>query len=155
MSTKPWSARECTAGTSQAAIQPEPVVYVYARIVEIRRVDEGDTVSYDATWTATRPSLIATVPLGYADGYPRNASNQGFAVVRDTVVKIAGRVTMDMIMLDVTDSTADVGDVVTMMGRGENGESIGAGELASLAEMSYYELLTGLRGRLDRYYIEG
>jgi len=136
-----------------AAIQPEPVVYVYARIVEIRRVDEGDTVSYDATWTATRPSLIATVPLGYADGYPRNASNQGFAVVRDTVVKIAGRVTMDMIMLDVTDAQAVAGDVVTMIGDPAAAQAaIDVASIASIAGMSPYELLTGLRGRLSRRY---
>jgi len=138
-----------------ADLDPEPVVHIHSRIVETRWIEAGDSVSYDATWRATSRRRIATIPMGYADGYPRALSNRAFALAKDGRLPIRGLVTMDMIMLDVTDSTADVGDVVTMMGRGENGESIGAGELASLAEMSYYELLTGLRGRLDRYYIEG
>jgi alanine racemase len=62
---------------------------------------------------------------------------------------------MDMIMIDVTDSKCDVGDVVTLLGAGEGAAQIGLAELASLAGMSYYEVLTGLRGRLDRYYSGG
>ncbi len=137
-----------------ADLHPEPVVHIHSRIAETRWIEAGDTVSYDATWRASRRSRIATIPMGYADGYPRALSNKSFALAKDGRLPVRGLVTMDMIMLDVTDSKADVGDVVTMMGRGENGDSIGADELASLAEMSYYELLTGLRGRLDRYYIE-
>ncbi|HXV15670.1 MAG TPA: alanine racemase [Gemmatimonadaceae bacterium] len=136
-----------------ASLQPEPVVYLRARIVEIRRVESGDTVSYDATWTADAQKLIATIPMGYADGYPRNASNVGSAVVGGNVVKIAGRVTMDMIMLDVTHTDARVGDVVTIIGDpAESGAPIDVASVASLASMSPYELLTGLRSRLRRIY---
>ena len=136
-----------------AGVQPEPVVYVRTRIVEIRNVEEGDTVSYDATWTARRASRIATVPLGYADGYPRNASNQGFAVIGKSIVKIAGRVTMDMIMLDITDTGASVGDEVTMIGdAGAADAPIDVASIAAIAEMSPYEVLTGLRSRLPRIY---
>jgi alanine racemase len=136
-----------------AAIQPEPVVSMKARIVELRWVEQGDTVSYDATWTASRRSLIATIPLGYADGYPRNASSVGLGVVNDKVVPIVGRVTMDMIMLDVTDSGAGVGDVVTMIGdpRASNA-AIDIASIAAFASMSPYELLTGLRNRIPRIY---
>ena len=142
------------SGTT-AAVQPDPVVFVKTRIVEIRRLEVGDTVSYDATWTADRPSLIATVPLGYADGYPRGASNAGSAIVRDNVVRIAGRVTMDMIMLDVTDTDAAIGDVVTMIGSAASGAPIDVASVAALANLSPYELLTGLRGRLRRTYRGG
>ena len=136
-----------------AGAQPEPVVYMKTRIVEIRKIQEGDTVSYDATWTARRPSLIATVPLGYADGYPRNASNEGFAVVGGTIVRIAGRVTMDMIMLDVTNANANIGDEVTMIGDPSvTNAAIDVASVAAIAGMSPYELLTGLRGRLPRMY---
>ena len=136
-----------------AALQPEPVVHVKARIVEIRNADEGDTVSYEATWTARRPSLIATIPIGYADGYPRNASNEGFAAIGKRVVRIAGRVTMDMIMLDVTDAGASVGDVATLIGDPvKTGAPIDVASVAAIAGMSPYELLTGLRGRLKRRY---
>ena len=137
---------------SDAELEPEPVVFVKARIVEIRRVEPGDTVSYDATWTATRPSLIATVPIGYADGYPRGASNSGFATVRDSAVRIAGRVTMDMTMLDVTEAGAETGDVVTMIGSPAGGAPIDVASVAAFASLSPYELLTGLRGRLHREY---
>jgi alanine racemase len=141
-------------GSSAAPeLDPEPVVHIHSRIVDTRRIERGDSVSYDATWHAPSRRRIATIPMGYADGYPRALSNRGFAIAKDGRVPIAGLVTMDMIMLDVTESRCDVGDVVTMMGRGENGDFIGAAELAALAEMSYYELLTGLRGRLERYYI--
>ncbi|HEX6576611.1 MAG TPA: alanine racemase [Gemmatimonadaceae bacterium] len=136
-----------------AQLQPEPVVYMRGRIVEIRNVEAGDTVSYDATWTAERPTLIATVPLGYADGYPRNASNRGAAVVREKVAPIRGRVTMDMTMIDVTDLGADVGDVVTMIGDpAAAGTGIDVASVAALADMSPYELLTGLRNRIKRIY---
>ncbi len=136
-----------------AALQPEPVVYLKGRIVEIRRVEPGDTVSYDATWTARRPTLIATVPLGYADGYPRGASNTGAAVLRDRVVSIAGRVTMDMTMIDVTDAGAEIGDVVTVIGNpGPNGAPVDVASVAAKARISPYELLTGLRNRIRRTY---
>lgn len=138
---------------STAEVQPEPVVTVRTRIVEIRNVEAGDTVSYDATWTSKRASRIATVPMGYADGYPRNASNEAFAAVNEAVVQIAGRVTMDMIMLDVTEANASVGDVVTLIGDPvAEGAPIDVGSIAGIAGMSPYELLTGLRSRIPRIY---
>jgi alanine racemase len=136
-----------------AALQPAPVVHVKSRIVELRYVEPGDTVSYDATWVAESRRLIATIPMGYADGYPRGASNIGFGVVRNRGVSIAGRVTMDMTMLDVTDTGAEAGDVVTMIGdAAEMGAPIDVASVAAFASISPYELLTGLRGRLRRIY---
>jgi alanine racemase len=136
-----------------AALHPETVVHVKSRIVELRQVEAGDTVSYDATWTAPARRVIATIPLGYADGYPRGASNAGFGVVRNRGVSIAGRVTMDMTMLDVTDTGAEVGDVVTMVGDAAAlGSPIDVASVAEFAAISPYELLTGLRGRLRRIY---
>lgn len=138
---------------SAAALQPEAVVHVKARIAETRWVEAGDTVSYDATWTADARRLIATIPLGYADGYPRGASSVAKGVVRGSTAGIAGRVTMDMIMLDVTDTGGEVGDVVTMIGDGSSaGAPIDVASVAAAASMSPYELLTGLRGRLRRIY---
>jgi alanine racemase len=121
--------------------------------VEIRNVEPGDTVSYDAVWTASRPSRIATVPVGYADGYPRNASNKGFGVIREEPVRIVGRVTMDMTMFDVTDVPAEIGDDVIMIGNGAYYEApIDVASVAEIAGMSPYELLTGLRSRIMRIY---
>jgi alanine racemase len=138
---------------STAAIQPENVVTLKARVVELRWIESGDTVSYDATYTAASRRLVATVPVGYADGYPRGASNAGKALLRDQVIPIVGRVTMDMIMLDVTDTGAEVGDEVTLIGDGgELNAPIDVASVAALADLSPYELLTGLRGRIERVH---
>jgi alanine racemase len=122
-----------------------------ARIVELRTVPAGETVSYDATWRADGPRRIATVPVGYADGYRRSLSNRGEALLRGERVPVAGRVTMDMTMFDVTETDAALGDVVTLLGR-EGGEVITVGALAAAAELSPYEVLTGLKLRLPRRY---
>jgi alanine racemase len=136
-----------------AAIEPEPVVSMKAPIVELRWIEPGDTVSYEATWAASDRRLIATISIGYADGYPRNAGAGGFGVVRGHRAPIAGRVTMDMIMLDVTDVGAHVGDVVTMIGKpSEPGAPLDVHAVAAIASMSPYELLTGLHSRLRRTY---
>jgi len=135
------------------ALDPEPVVHVRARVVETRWIEPGDTVSYDATYRAESRRRIATIPMGYADGYPRSLSNRGSALTSDGIVPILGLVTMDMIMLDVTDSACQTGDEVTLIGSGDTGRSIGFEELAALAEMSYYEIMTGLGSRLNRYYV--
>ena len=136
------------------ALDPEPVVTVRARIVETRWIEPGDSVSYDATYEAPSRRRIATIPMGYADGYPRALSNRGWAVTPDGTLPIVGLVTMDMMMLDVTDSGCQAGDEVTLIGSAGKGPPIGIGELGGLAEMSYYELMTGLGSRLDRYYID-
>jgi alanine racemase len=145
----------CVGSEAGPGLDPEPVVHIHSRVVETRWIDPGDSVSYDATWHAPSRRRIATIPIGYADGYPRALGNRASALTEDGRVPIVGLVTMDMIMLDVTDSKCDVGDVVTLVGAGEDGDQLGLAELASLAGMSYYELLTGLRGRLDRYYSGG
>lgn len=144
-------------GSGQGAgVEPECVVHVRAPIVEIRWVEAGDTVSYDATWLAQSRRRIATIPLGYADGYPRNAGQSGVGVVRGGIVPIAGRVTMDMIMFDVTDTQAEIGDIVTLIGNGAELQSpIDVAAVARFAGMSPYELLTGMRGRLRRIYRDG
>lgn len=135
-----------------AELDPDPVVHVRARVAEIRDVEPGDTVSYDATWTADSRRQIATIPLGYADGYPRALSNLGLGIVRGTTVGIVGRVTMDMIMLDVTDTGAEIGDVVTMIGSSSEAARLDVATVATAAGMSPYELLTGLHSRLRRIY---
>lgn len=132
-------------------LQPEPVAALRARIVEIRTISEGDTVGYGATWRAPGVRRIATVPVGYADGYRRALGNRGVALLRGQRIHVAGRVTMDMTMFDVTDTDAALGDVVSLLGR-DGDEVVTVGELAALGELSPYELLTGLRARLPRLH---
>ncbi len=136
-----------------AELEPEAVVYMHARIVEVRWIEAGDTVSYDATYRADSRRQIATIAVGYADGYPRGASGEGVAIVRGKVVPIAGRVTMDMIMLDVTDAGAEVGDMATLLGDPATSNApIDIASVAAFAEISPYELLTGLHSRIERVY---
>jgi len=134
-----------------AVIQPEPVVHLRAPIVELRELESGDTVSYDATLRVERPARIATLAVGYADGYPRSLGGAGSVLVGGTFAPVAGTITMDMTMIDVTTVKCGVGDVVTLIGR--SGDTVLTVErVADDAQMSPYELLTGLRSRVSRIY---
>jgi alanine racemase len=136
---------------SGAAVEPEPVAHLRGRVVELRTVLPGESVSYDATWVASRRSTIATLPIGYADGYRRSLGNVGRALLRGREVPVVGNVTMDMTMLDVTDAPCALGDVVTLLGR--DGEAlITAEQVGAACGLSPYEVLTGLRQRLPRIH---
>jgi alanine racemase len=132
-------------------LAPDPVVSLRARVVEVRRLEPGDTVSYDATWQAAGGARIATVALGYADGYRRALSNRGIALLGGRQVRVVGNVTMDMTMLDVSGAPCAPGDVVTLIGR-DGDAFLGVADVAAQGELSPYELLTGLRTRLPRLY---
>jgi len=109
-------------------------------------------VSYDATFHAPVDRRIATAAIGYADGYRRSLSNRGVALLHGQRVPVAGLVTMDMTMFDVTDVPCEIGDTVTLIGRdGQDGLTVS--DVAAAEELSPYEILTGLRGRLPRRYI--
>lgn len=129
----------------------EPVVTVKARILQLRDVEAGATVGYGASFVSDSPTRIAVVGLGYADGYFRSLSNCGIAEVGGRRVPIAGRVSMDLVCLDVTRidrSSVAVGDWATMIGG-----SVPLEEVAMLAGTISYELLTGLGNRLERLYV--
>jgi alanine racemase len=131
----------------------EQVVHLRARIVDVREVREGESVSYGASWTAAEVRRIATASIGYADGYRRALSNRGEALVHGVRVPVAGMVTMDMTMLDVTalGDRCQVGDVATFIGE-DGGQQLHTDEVAARADLSPYELLTGLRLRIPRLY---
>ena len=98
-----------------------------------------------------RPSRIATLSVGYADGYPRSLGGVGSVILNGTLAPIAGNVTMDMTMIDVTTVPCAVGDVVTLIGRSA-GTVLTVERVADDARLSPYELLTGLRSRVERVY---
>jgi alanine racemase len=140
---------------SASALGLRAVLHVYARVIDVREVAAGDTVGYDATWTANRPSRIATVGIGYGDGYRRALSNAGEMLLHGHRVPVAGLISMDMTMLDVTDVPCEVGDVVTVLGRpagDDNAPTLSLDEVASRGGLSPYELLVGWRLRLPRVY---
>ena len=125
----------------------EPVVRLEARVVAVRRVRPGDTVSYGATWRAERETTIATLAIGYADGLHRALSNRGRIELGGVVMPIAGIVAMDLTMVAAGDLPVRVGDVATIFGG-----QVSLEEQAGLAGTISYELLTALGPRLPRHY---
>ncbi len=127
-----------------------PVAHLHAKIVQVREIDASTTVGYGATHRAPRTSRIATVPVGYADGYPRALGNRGHAYVGATRVPIVGRVSMDLTTLDVTDLPPDAAKPGTMVEL--LGDHIAADELGAMADTIGYEILTRLGRRYHREY---
>jgi len=123
-------------------------VRLTAPVLQLRRIAAGDSVGYGATFRATRPSTIATIALGYADGVLRSASNAASAIVRGRRAPVAGRVSMDLIGLDVT-GIADVavGDQAELFG-----PDLPLDDAAAAWGTISYELLTGLSRRVPRIY---
>jgi len=138
---------------NSAQIEPSPVVSVRARVVETRFIDAGEGVSYGATYRAPSRRRIATLAIGYADGYRRVLGNRAEVLICGKRARVVGVVTMDMTMVDVTDLPCEVGDVATLIGA-DGDDRIDVSEIARVGQLSPYEVLTGLRGRLPRRYVE-
>ena len=139
----------------QGKLDLKPVMRLKSRIAMLKWVEPGTTISYARRFTAGRRTLIASVPVGYADGYPRALTNRGEALVRGERAKVAGTVCMDWIMLDVTgiDGVA-VGDTVTLMGPDNTGHCIHAEELADWADTIPYVIFCGISKRVPRVYLK-
>ena len=155
---RPGAALYGVNPTPEADNPMQPVVDLKARIVQIRNVERGDTVGYGGSWTARRPTRLAIVSAGYADGYFRAASaNDGTrgaeVVVAGKRCPIAGRVSMDLIGIDITDLPPNAvrrGHMVTLIGEG-----ITVDELAHHFGTIGYEVLTSLGRRFARVYKGG
>lgn len=123
-----------------------------SRIADIRRLPKGHPVSYGRTFVAQRPSLIAAVPVGYADGYHRLLSNRGAVLIRGKRAPVVGRVCMDWTMVDVTEiEGAAVGDEVVLLG-GQGDEVITAEEMGGWIGTISYEILCSVGKRVERIY---
>lgn len=123
------------------------------RVTLLKRVAAGETLGYGCTFETNRESLIATVPVGYHDGYPRSLSNRGHVIVRGRPAPIVGRVSMDVTIVDVTDvSGVQLGDVVTLIGR-DGDEELSAEAVAADAGTISYEITCGVGARVKRYYL--
>jgi alanine racemase len=135
-----------------------PVMQVRTELVAVREIPAGATVGYGATWTAKRTSRIATIPMGYADGLSRALSNRGELLVRGKRAPIAGVVSMDMAMLDVTEiDDVRVGDECVVLGtqKGPLGQdSISVEEIAGRLNTVPWEVLTDISRRVPRFYRE-
>jgi len=141
-----------------AAPDLRPAMRVRTEVVALRSVATGDSVGYGGTWTARRPSVIATVPLGYADGLARGLSSRGHLLVRGRRAPIVGAVSMDLTMIDVTDLPGvELRDEAVAIGpqRGPlGGDEITAAEVARHLGTIPWEVLTQVSRRVPRFYRE-
>ena len=134
---------------NEAAEQLVTAMTLQSQVVAVRTVYPGETVGYSETWKAERPSRIATVSVGYGDGYPQQAPSGTPVLVKGRRAPLAGRVSMDMVMVDVTDlEDVVIGDQVMLWGNG-----LSVNEVAAHVGALAYELLTRLPPRLPREYV--
>lgn len=123
-------------------------VRLSAPILQIREISAGESVGYNCSWTATRRTRVATIGVGYADGLLRTLSSNSTARFDDTPIPLIGRVSMDLATFDVTDVTANPGDLLRLLGPGQDADA-----LARQAGTIGYEILTSLGRRYTRRYI--
>jgi alanine racemase len=126
-----------------------PVMTLVSEIISLHELAPGESAGYGAIWTAARPSRLATIPAGYTDGYPRSAANGTPVLVNGRVAPLAGRVSMDMLMVDVTDlPQVRLGDPVQLWG-----PDISVDTVAARCGTIGYELLVRIPPRVPRVYV--
>lgn len=135
------------------AVELEAALSLYSHITYIKTIEPGQPVSYGGTYVAPKAIRVATVPVGYGDGYPRSLSNKGYVLIARQKAPIIGRVCMDQFMVDVTDiPEAKRHSKVTLIGR-DGQESITAEQLGDLSGRFNYELVCDLNKRIPRVYL--
>ena len=133
-------------------IQPDttslrPVMNLYAPIIAIKNCQKGDRIGYGGTYTCPQDMRIAVVAIGYADGYPRSINHHTKASVNSAITQIVGRVSMDMLTIDITNIDAEIDDAVELWG-----DEIPITEVADHANVIPYELICGISGNVERQY---
>ncbi|MBE7036232.1 MAG: alanine racemase [Ruminococcaceae bacterium] len=132
----------------------KPVLSLKSRVIHLHSVEEGTGIGYGWTYEAQKPIQVATVPVGYADGYSRLLSNRAEMMIGGQKVPVIGRICMDQCMIDVTSvHTITVGDIITVIGK-EGEASITADDLAKKTETISYEVLCDISKRVPRLYIK-
>lgn len=145
-----WPSKE----VSRNIVPLEPALSLKSRVVYIKTVQAGEQISYGGTFEAERSMKIATIPIGYGDGYPRSLSNKGYVLIRGKKAPIVGRICMDQFMVDVSQiEDAAEYDEVTLIGTDQS-LSITAEELGELSGRFNYELVCGLAKRIPRVYLK-
>ena len=139
----------------KSAVDLKPALSLKSHVIFVKEVEPGTSISYGGTFTADRKMRIATVPVGYGDGYPRSLSNKGYVLIRGKKARILGRVCMDQFMVDVTDiPDAAFMDQVTLIGS-DGEELITVDDLAELSGRFNYEFVCCLSKRIPRVYRRG
>lgn len=127
----------------------KPVMRVLSEVAQVRRLDSGDGVSYNHTWVASKPTTVALIPIGYADGIPRNAGNNSLITFNGKQYPIVGTVCMDQFVVDFQDDDIHIGDVVEIFGT-----DIDAHTFNQAAGGIGYELVTRIGARLEKRYVD-
>ena len=139
-------------GQSWLFLNLKPVMTLIAELVKIKELSAGESLSYGATWQATKPSRVGVLAIGYGDGYPRLLSNRGKVLVRGSLVPVIGRVCMDYTLVDLSDLESDSfpqpGDEMILFG--DKDKVIEATDLAQQAGTISYEIFTGISSRVPR-----
>ncbi|HEX9023217.1 MAG TPA: alanine racemase [Geobacteraceae bacterium] len=139
----------------EGKIDLRPVMRLKSKVAMLKWIEPGTSVSYARRYTAQEKTMVASVPVGYADGYSRALTNRGEAIVRGKRARVIGTVCMDWIMLDVSDVPGvAVGDDVTLLGCDREGNCIHAEELAEKSGTIPYEIFCGISKRVPRVYIK-
>ncbi|MBI5399757.1 alanine racemase [Candidatus Saganbacteria bacterium] len=138
-------------GNSRRLLALQPALAFKSRITYLKRVPAGTPLSYSSTYVTPTETKIATIPVGYADGFSRRLSNQGQVIIRGRRCKVVGRVTMDLTLVDVGGINAEVGDPVILIGE-QDGQLISADEIAALEETISYEVICSIGKRVPRVY---
>lgn len=143
-----------SAEIHQNRVQLRPVMTLKSRIIHLKQVPAGFHISYGITYRTDKPTTIATVPVGYADGINRMLSSRGYMLVHGQRVPIVGRVCMDLTMLDVGAlHDVQIEDEVVVFGR-QSDEALAADKLATTLGTINYEIVTSIAGRVPRIYIK-
>ena len=130
-----------------------PVLSLHSKIAYVKRVPKGESLGYGRTFFTKRDSLIATVPIGFHDGYRRGLSNKARVIIQDQYAPVVGRVSMDWVIVDVTDiGDVSTGEEVVLIGA-QNGLAVTAEELAAQVDTISYEITCGIGHRVPRHYI--
>lgn len=140
-------------GGIEAPVELEPVLSLMSEVVFVKRVGPGTPVSYGCTWKAPKETTIATIPIGYGDGYPRGLSNKAQVLIRGQRLAVVGRVCMDQLMVDCGDVRVEVGDPVVLIGR-QGDERITAEEVARWLDTIPYEVTTQINARVPRVFVD-
>ena len=131
---------------------PKPVMSVKSAVSMIKVIDKGDSVAYGRTFTATQKTKLATVPIGYADGYPRVMSNKGKVIINGQFAPIVGRICMDQMTVDVSNiKNVDISTEVTLIGQ-DGGLSISFDDIANMCDTISYEIMCNVSIRMPRVY---
>ena len=137
----------------QNEINYHPAMELKSHVIFVKELPAGEGISYGRTYVTHRPTKVATVAIGYADGYPRSLSSKGYVLIRGHKAPILGRICMDQMMVDVTDiEDVQVEDIVTIVGR-DGDEFITVEELAELSGKFNYEFVCGISQRVERKYV--